>query len=177
MGRVRSKDKIVNGKYGNRVKRKGVILKLSQGTKYLHVGLYNSTGQKSKTHTVHSLVATAFCDKPEYESQVMHLNDIKTDNRACNLKWGTNVENMRSAWANGLVKLPFAWQRTNSKYGADIYRNIFTLYNTGLYNPHQIAEMCSYPTYCIYNILRTYRKYFDEINLILNIPNDSNSQK
>lgn len=166
-GRVRSLDKIVNGKYGNKALIKGRILKPTLGKKYLMVGLYRN--RKNISLHVHVVVASAFHKKPDYKVEVLHLNDIKTDNRAINLKWGTNVENMKSAWANGLIWLPFAWERKSSKHSKDTYINIFNFYNTGKYNPNQIAVMCNYPAHSIYNILKTYRKYKDKIDKKLNL--------
>lgn len=45
-------------------------------------------------HFVHRLVAQAFIPNPQGHEYVLHKNDIKTDNRACNLYWGTHQDNM-----------------------------------------------------------------------------------
>lgn len=165
LGRIRSLDRVVNGKYGNFATRKGRILKQSMGTKYLQVGLYKNN--KSHTYLVHILIANTFHPKPSYKVEVMHLNDVKTDNRAINLKWGTSLENMRSAWDNGLIRPPFAWERSKSKYGKDVYAKIVKLYNTGLYNRHQISVMCNYPMHCIYSFIKTYIKHKSLIDKML----------
>ena len=167
LGRVKSLDRIVNGKYTNTLLRKGVVLKPNLSSRGYHmVGLYRAS-LKTETKLVHILVATAFHKKPKYDVQVLHLNDIKTDNRAVNLKWGTGLENMRSAWANGLIRPVFGWERKKSKYSIDVYRNIVNLYNTGKYNRHQISVMAGYPMYCIYSFIESYEKHTELINKLL----------
>ena len=53
-----------------------------------------SIGGSRKRVTVHVLVAEKFLgEKPSQKHQVRHLNGDKTDNRACNLAWGTAKEN------------------------------------------------------------------------------------
>lgn len=58
---------------------------------YLHVMLYEN-GEK-KNYYVHRLIAEAEIPNPEGKSQINHKNEIKTDNRACNLEWVTAKEN------------------------------------------------------------------------------------
>lgn len=59
---------------------------------------------KRKTVTIHRLVAQAFLPNPYNHPVVMHINNIKTDNRVENLKWGTQAENVLSAWEDGLCE-------------------------------------------------------------------------
>lgn len=64
---------------------------------YLSVWLYGKdkrpNGRKGKAYSVHRLVASAFIPNPEGKSEVNHLNEVKTDNRAANLEWVTHEEN------------------------------------------------------------------------------------
>lgn len=50
---------------------------------------------------IHREVASLFKPNPEKYKLVRHLNDIKTDNRAINLAWGTHVHNRKDAVDNG----------------------------------------------------------------------------
>lgn len=62
---------------------------------YLVVSIYKEP-QRRKTHYVHRMVAEAFCDNPCNKPHIDHINAIKTDNRAENLRWVTQIENNRN---------------------------------------------------------------------------------
>ena len=89
-GRVRSLDKITTD--GRRIK--GKILKTQIGNTnggYKKAYLYNKDGVK--TFNVSRLVAFAFIPNPENKPYVDHINTIRTDDRAENLRWVTPKEN------------------------------------------------------------------------------------
>lgn len=89
LGRVRSHDRVSNGKI-----RKGRMLKqVITGGGYYHVCL--SKNGVFKQCRVHRLVATAFVPNPDAKETVNHINEDKLDNRACNLEWLTLSENVR----------------------------------------------------------------------------------
>lgn len=81
LGRVRS--------LWHDVWHKGKILKPSfDGKKnYLFVGLHKNG--KTTQRNIHRLVAETFIPNPNNFPCVNHINEIKTDNRACNLEWCT----------------------------------------------------------------------------------------
>lgn len=77
--------------------RKGVaqLLKpILKSTGYYVVTL-NVNGRQKQFH-VHRLVADAFVNKKYGCSVVDHINTIKTDNRAENLRWGTISDNVNN---------------------------------------------------------------------------------
>lgn len=54
-----------------------------------------------KHYKVSRLVAMAYIPNPNNLPVVMHLNNIRTDNRAENLKWGTQKENTQQCIQEG----------------------------------------------------------------------------
>ena len=68
---------------------------------YLRVGLH--VDGKRKMLRVHRLVCEAFHENPDNKSEVNHVNEDKTDNRACNLEWSTRTENCNHGSRNERV--------------------------------------------------------------------------
>ena len=66
-----------------RVKCNGEIVEPYSSYKYLHIGKFR----------IHRAVAELFVPNPENKQFVDHINTIKTDNRAENLRWVTAKEN------------------------------------------------------------------------------------
>lgn len=93
LGRVRSKDRIVRHNCGGDKKISGQIMSqlLTPNGRY-QVFLYKCG--KRKICNVHRLVLLAFVGECPPNMEVRHLNSISTDNRLCNLKYGTHSENV-----------------------------------------------------------------------------------
>lgn len=68
---------------------------------YKTVSLMN--GNIHKTHLVHRLVAKVFIPNDNFELDINHIDGVKDNNRVDNLEWCTRKENMRHAFAMGLV--------------------------------------------------------------------------
>ena len=93
MGRVKSLGRTVSAKNNSKQYRKGRILKFwTNKNGYQLVFLYNVNGER-KTVFVHRLVCEAFYPKNKNKPEVNHINEDKSDNRACNLEWVTRKEN------------------------------------------------------------------------------------
>lgn len=97
LGRVRSEDHISAS--GSR--RRGRILKQWADSRgYKSCRLYKSG--IGALRFSHRLVCEAFHGpQPEDKSFVLHWDDNKGNNRADNLRWGTNRENQRDSVRNG----------------------------------------------------------------------------
>lgn len=101
MGNVRSLAFLV---YSGLGKYRTVVPKLLK-TKPCKYG-YPKVNLSNVTHKVHTLVATAFLDKPcmdgYHGATVNHKNGIKTDNRVENLEWVSMKDNLLHARLTGL---------------------------------------------------------------------------
>lgn len=61
---------------------------------------------RKKTFGVHQLMLRAFVG-PDPEGCVgCHFNDVKTDNRLANLRWGTHQENSDDKFRNAALRAP-----------------------------------------------------------------------
>ena len=58
-----------------------------------YIVLHISINGKIYSILVHRLVAETFCPNPQNKPEVDHINAIRDDNRACNLRWVTQAEN------------------------------------------------------------------------------------
>ncbi len=93
---------------------------------------------KSKTFYVHRLVATCFLPNPENKKYVIHLNDDRTDNRACNLQWANAIE----------------FNSKKLKVTPTLKKEIKFLYYTVGLTQYEVAEMISVSQTTVCNALR-----------------------
>jgi hypothetical protein len=72
----------------------GYIMKLRSAKGYLRICL--SRDSKQKNHPVHRLVAFAFLDRNEDQTDVDHIDHNKENNMVNNLRWVTSSVNQRN---------------------------------------------------------------------------------
>ena len=113
LGRVRSVERVVMNKTKNGKDRpcliKGRVLKTcfnnyKKDNTLKREQLALSKEGKIKTFHVHSLVAEAFCRKEFDNMQVNHKDGNPLNNKADNLEWITQKENIQHAFKNNLIK-------------------------------------------------------------------------
>ena len=74
----------------------------SGGTGYLTVSVRADGAARAVSEHISHLVAAAWLgERPSPDHCVLHANDIRTDNRAANLRYGTRAENHADALRNG----------------------------------------------------------------------------
>ena len=98
MGRVKSLGR--KDRFGRVIKER-ILEPAVTHNGYLRVGLH--VDGKRKMLRVHRLVCEAFHENPDNKSEVNHVNENKTDNRACNLEWSTRRENINHGSRNERV--------------------------------------------------------------------------
>ena len=94
IGRVRSLDrevKVNNSKQPTKMVKGQIMTPYKDNDGYLEVGFYKDG--KYRRIKIHRLVAFAFIPNPENKPHVDHINTIRDDNRAVNLRWCTPKEN------------------------------------------------------------------------------------
>lgn len=100
MGRVRSGDHYTAGRNGSTRRVPGRVLKPSLSkTGYPRVNLCRDGGKTMRL--IHQLVLEAFVGPRPDGTITCHWNDVPTDNRLTNLRWGTPSENQHDKLRNG----------------------------------------------------------------------------
>jgi hypothetical protein len=102
-GRVKSLGRVVRVGGGTRTQAERILAQSRNENGYLSVSLYR--GGVGRRRMTHRLVAEAFLDPDPDRPFVDHVNAVRDDNRACNLRWVTQSENCRHAVEMGHVDL------------------------------------------------------------------------
>jgi hypothetical protein len=91
---------------------------------YLCVNFYKD--KKQSTKIIHKLVALAFIPNINDKPFIDHINRVKTDNRAVNLRWVTPQENnfnLSKPKDNKSGYTGVGWLKSRNKYYAEIKAN------------------------------------------------------
>lgn len=150
LGRIKSKDMLVNAKNNSNAIRKGRILKLKKEKNgYLRVMLKNR-----KTYMVHRLVAQAFIPNPDNKPYINHINGDPTNNCVENIEWCTQKENMGHAWKNGFCDISRIGRKL-TLHDAEMIRIKYSAYHTK-FGLKAFADYFNVSTKTIWKILRGY---------------------
>lgn len=103
-GNLKSSDRYVDGKSGSRRFQKGKYQKPEITRKGYHRYTLSISRNQSVRKLAHVLVAEHFISENNHKAQVNHKDGNKDNNSIENLEWCSNLENMRHAIENGLVK-------------------------------------------------------------------------
>ena len=115
-GRVKSLErKVSHWRGGERIQKERILKPDVSKDGYLRAGLW--AGGKRKWLRIHRLVCEAFHENHDNKPQVNHINEDKTDNRACNLEWATARENSNFGTRN--ERLGKAQSKPVAQYAQD----------------------------------------------------------
>lgn len=114
IGRVRSKDRYVPGRHGEKIRRGRIVAQSGKldnpGYKRVHL----SINGKAKWLQVHRLVALAFLPQPAGCNVVNHIDNNPANNCVDNLEWTTQKGNIQHAERQG--------RRNHKKIEISVYR-------------------------------------------------------
>ena len=102
-GNIRSCERVVSHGLGNSIRKlKKKTVKPWKDNHGYHVVSLSKDGVVRK-YKVHRLVAETFIQNPDNKPTVNHINEIRNDNRVCNLEWATYQENNNHGYHNQRV--------------------------------------------------------------------------
>ena len=94
-GRVKSLDRIVDGRVGLLRSCKSIILKRSTSSSGRKI-VTLAKNKKGKIIRVDKLVAQAFIPNPNHKMDVTHINGNKSDDRVENIKWNMGANSLNN---------------------------------------------------------------------------------
>lgn len=135
-GRVKSLARVIKRNSGRDNPIPERILKPIMSRRYPAVSLYGPNGFASPT--IHALVMRAFVGPMPEGMQVAHNNGDRNDNRLCNLRYATAIENNLDKFAHGTVLRgeQFSFAKMTEQSVLEIRR----LYATGEFSQQSLAD-------------------------------------
>lgn len=139
---------------GNIKNKKGKLLKPQlrlnkSGRKY---GYYHISLGRSSKPTLHSLVAETFIGDRPKGAVIRHLNGLKTDNRACNLAYGTIDDNNKDQSLHGVSTR--GEMHPMAKLTFEQAKDIRNKYKTGNTSTYKLAKEYGVTASKIYRIIK-----------------------
>lgn len=120
LGRVKSLSRTVMRKNGSPISVRTKVLKPGTTAAGYPLVVLAKKG-KTKSFTVHGLVLRAFTKSPAADVEVDHRNQVRSDNRLSNLRWGTRRQNCgNSNWGNGESGMRGVTKRSDTQWVAKI---------------------------------------------------------
>lgn len=100
LGNIRSVDRVILSTANilhteHKQLRRGRVLKQGNGRKGYKIVVLQRDGQKRTMYT-HRIIAMTFVENPYNKPCIDHINGVCTDNRAENLRWCTQKENINN---------------------------------------------------------------------------------
>ncbi len=142
--------KIKGSKIGRLGKWKPLKLtKLSKGSGYLVVGLYNSDGMNMRY--VNQLVLLAFVGPCPSGMEGCHYDGNPANNQLENLRWDTKKGNMQDSVRHGTSHK--GERHPLAKFTEEDIRKIRKLYAIGRYSKEQLAEIYGVTWGAIYSVV------------------------
>jgi hypothetical protein len=135
-GEIRSLDRFIKKSPSGRMAfvHGKIIKQFACNERYLKVSL--SKNGNAKTHRVARVVASVFLDNKDSKGQVNHKDGNRFNNKADNLEWATQEENMRHAVKAGLHPPQIGEDHGCAILNEDDVRKIRTLVQKGIgYRP------------------------------------------
>lgn len=162
LGNVKSLSRITRNAKCSGYKRKERLLKQFSNKKgYLMVKLY-SEKNKSKSITVHRLVAQTFIPNPNNLPQVNHKDENKMNNSVDNLEWCTNEYNHNYGTAKERVLKSNINNGLYKKMAKRMAKKVCQVDQTGnvvkIWNSIKEAGMCGFDDSCISSCCKGKRK-------------------
>lgn len=140
IGRVKSLNRTVQTKTGNKYRVKGKILKVYLD-KYGYSIVSLRKNGKSNHCRVHRLMCIAFKPNPLNKPWVNHKDGSKSNNVLNNLEWSTPSENAKHAYDKGLNPIRLGEKHHNSKLTTGQVKEIVKLIDEGSRTFDQIGGL------------------------------------